>query len=250
VAAVKSKEAHAMLAERLSTDLNSSARFDVLRDLAALFSAGRADTYGYAPSEIEAARLAMPELTKGAAGAVLPRALADWYRSVGRVAKLTASQNRLHAPDALRLQDDVVIIYTENQGCAFWGIRVADLVQHDPPVVWTEDTSWRPEADTLSEFALTVGLTELCLSGGKSCCAGCLDEIGIASLQSATTLLPIRTLRWPPTAPGQFLATDDILALLHGEFIFAVSTQSRIEERVARLVAPGTVEWTHDTGSQ
>jgi hypothetical protein len=41
---------------------------------------------------------------------------------------------RLHAPRDRRLRDDVVIIYTENQGCAFWGIRIADLALTDPPV--------------------------------------------------------------------------------------------------------------------
>jgi hypothetical protein len=222
----------------------------VLRDLAALFSKQPPDAYGYAPGDIEAARLAMPDLTGGAVGPVLPAALAEWYRSVGRVPELTCSQNSLHAPNALRVQDDVLVIYTENQACAFWGVWIGDLERDDPPVVWTENRDWNAEADTLSEFALTVGLIELCMSESQFHCAGVLDDAALASLQSGMTTLPVRTLRWPPSSPGQLLATDDILAYVLDEFTFAISTQPRIAERIAHLAAPGTIEWTNDGGSQ
>jgi hypothetical protein len=239
-----------MLAERLKGPMSASERFTVLRELAALFSAQQSETYGYAPGDIEAARLAMPNLTGGAVGPVLPAALAEWYRSVGRVPELTSSQNSLHAPNALRVQDDVLVIYTENQACAFWGIWIGDLERDDPPVVCTENRDWHAEAETLSEFALTVGLTEVCMSGSRFCCAGYLDDPGLASLRSNMTVLPVRTLRWPPSSPGQFLATDTILAYVLDEFTFAVSTQPRIAERIASLAAPGAIEWTDDGGSQ
>lgn len=238
-----------MTFERLMTPLEPDERFDALRDLAAVFSSTPRANWGYRQEEIEAARLAIPSLTQGASGPYLPAALIRWWREVGRVRELTASQNTLLAPDRLKVRDDGLIIDTEAQHCALWGIRIADLALDDPPIIRIEDRDWHPEADTLSEFALTVGLSELCISGSNHHCTGYTDDAGIASLRSAMTTLPVSTLRWPsPTRDSCFLADENMLALIEEEFIFAVGTQANIQQHLAGLVAPGMIEWTTDTG--
>lgn len=155
-------------------------RFSLLLDLADTFSRSARRSWGYSPEQIELGRHLMPIVTKGAAGPFLPAALASWYATVGQLPELTSTQNRLRPPDELEMQYGVVVIYTENQSCAIWGIRTEDLEQDDPPVVVTEDweywgAHWRPEADTVSSFALTVGLTELCLHGGRFGCSGSIS---------------------------------------------------------------------------
>lgn len=229
---------------QIKDDLSADAYFDVLLGLAERFSRLPRNSWGYSAAEIEAARQAMPDVTAGLAGPCLPTTLARWYGTVGRTPELTTSQNRLHAPDKLRMLDDVVVIYTENQACAFWGVRVGDLACDDPPVVYTEGKSWLPQADCLSRFALTVGLSELCLSACTYNCVGEMDDAAIAALRSALRLLPAPTLRWPePERDAFFLANDDTLILMETDFCFAVSLQADIQRRLNGLAAPGRIEW-------
>src|SRR5262245_35467494 len=215
--------------------------FDVLLQLAEKFSDLPRNSWGYPQEELNLAQQAMPILTKGLAGAHLPAALTRWYETVGRVSELTAMQNRLHAPHDLRLLDDVVIIYTENQGCAFWGIRVADLPLDDPPVaIYVVNEGWQTEADRLSRFALTVGFSEICLCGNKFFCSGQADDSAISAFRSKLHLLPVPTLRWPlPDREASFLADDEVLMLLEQEFFFAVGHHDGIESHLNELAAPG-----------
>ncbi len=130
----------------ITEHMTAAERFDALLALAEKFSAHPRAAWGYAPAEIEAACQAVPALSVGLFGPHLPAALKRWYETVGRVPELTASQNRLHPPHKLELRDDVIVLYTENQGCAVWGIRVWDLGEDDPPVVWWDESSGRANA--------------------------------------------------------------------------------------------------------
>jgi hypothetical protein len=229
----------------ITGDLDTEARFDVLLRLAETFSKQPRALWGYSSVEIETARQTMPAITQGRVGTRLPAALLRWYETVGRVPELTASQNRLHAPDKLELRDGVVIIYTENQGCAFWGIRVDDLAHDDPPVVYTESEGWHDEADELSRFALTVGLSELCLSDGGFYCAGMMDDAAIARMHAALRVVPVQTLQWPsPDRDALFLADDTVLILVESEFFFALGVRSDIKIYLDGLVDPGRIDWT------
>src|SRR5215470_17095625 len=138
---------------RTMADLAINDPFEVLLQLAEKFSDLPRNAWGYPQEDIDRAQQAMPILTKGRAGPHLPAALIRWYETIGRVPELTVMQNRLHGPDDLWLRDDVVIICTENQGCAFWGIRIADLPLIDPPVaIYIVGEGWGIEAEGLSRF--------------------------------------------------------------------------------------------------
>jgi hypothetical protein len=60
-------------------------------------------------------------------GQRLPAALAAFYRLLGRRRDLTSCQDRLIAPNSLTVEDGVLVYRIEAQGCAGWGVRVADL---------------------------------------------------------------------------------------------------------------------------
>jgi hypothetical protein len=108
-----------------------------------------------------------------------------------------------------------------------------------------EGNCWHVEADELSGFALTVGLSELCLSGSGFSCAGMMDDAANTALHSALRLVPVQTLRWPSRGrDAYFLADDDVLVLVASEFFFALSARSNIQGLLDGLAAPGRIEWT------
>jgi hypothetical protein len=229
---------------RLKDDVGADDRFDVLLELAAIFSKLPREGWGYSRAEISAAAQAIRRISDKRSGPRLPAALCRWYECVGRVQELTASQNRLHPPYALEWHEEVLILYTEAQHCACWGIRAADLAQDDPPIVYSEGNGWNEETDALSRFALTVGLSELCISGGDHGCAGMVDDEALASLRSSLHSVPVQTLKWPsPSRPSFFLADENVLVLFESEFIFAAGFSAGIESCLEALAAPQHIEW-------
>lgn len=234
-----------MTLAKFRADLLIGEPFSALLELAAQFVDLPHAAWGYSRTEIDRARQAIPALTNGSAGPVIPTALARWYETVGRVRELTASQNRLHPPHEINPRDDVMIVYTENQWCAFWGIRIQDLTLADPPVIYTEGNGWHPEAASISQFALKVGLSELCLSGSRYWCAGYADDTAVGALHAKLDSVPVPPLRWPtPTRPARFLADDRVLILMESEFFFAVSLDACIRDHLRGIAAPGRIEWT------
>ncbi|MGW2087387.1 SMI1/KNR4 family protein [Streptomyces sp. NPDC001880] len=123
-------------------------------------------TDGYAPAELDAAqaRLGLP----------LPAALREAYQLLGRRKDLTDNQDALLAPKDLYLDKDrgVLVFRVENQSCAYWGIRVTDLDQDDPPVVVRADLVG-PTADDWAAWLgrVSVAFVEIVLSE-----ALCADE--------------------------------------------------------------------------
>lgn len=234
-----------MLFAQIKEDMTAAARFDVLLQLAEKFSAQPRASWGYPAAEIEAACQAIPALTQGLAGPHLPAALARWYETVGRVPELTASQNRLRAPDKLEMQDGVLVLYAENQYCAVWGIRAGDLEEDDPPVLWNEGGGWLPEADQLSRFALTVGLSEVCLCAAPFHCAAWMDDTAIAALRTSLRVLPVPPLSWPsPDRDACLLAGEGAVVLMEQEFLFASGTKPGLQDYLTRRAAPGLMDWT------
>lgn len=217
------------------------ARIAMLLELAVAFSRRPRRSWGYSPEQIELGRRLMPIVTTGAAGPWLPDALAQWYFTVGRVPELTSIHNRLLPPDDLELKDDVLIIYVENQSCAFWGIQTEALMQDDPPIVVGDMGDWWCESDTLSKFALTVALSELCLSGGRFGCMGTLDAAASAALRAALPAAQVRPLQWPAEREACFLVDAEVVVLLEGEFFFAAGLREDVKAHLTRLAMPGQI---------
>ncbi|MFF8913748.1 SMI1/KNR4 family protein [Streptomyces sp. NPDC015032] len=123
-------------------------------------------TDGYAPAELDTAqaRLGLP----------LPTALREAYQLLGHRTDLTDNQDVLLAPQDLYLDEDrgVLVFRVENQSCAYWGIRVSDLDQDDPPVVARADLI-RPTTEDWTAWLgrVSVAFVEIVLSE-----ALCADE--------------------------------------------------------------------------
>ncbi|MEL5960888.1 SMI1/KNR4 family protein [Streptomyces sp. CLV115] len=114
---------------------------------------------GCTPAELDAAqaRLGLP----------LPAALREAHQLLGRRPDLTDNQDSLLAPQDIYLDADrgVLVFRVENQSCAYWGIRVTDLDQDDPPVVVRADLV-RPTADDWAAWLgrVSVAFVEIVLS--------------------------------------------------------------------------------------
>src|SRR5262249_28519488 len=160
------------------------------------FSRAPRRSWGYPAEAIELGRQLMPIVTGGAAGPSLPWALARWYSTVGRLPELTSTHNQLKSPDDLEFAESVVVIYARNKRCTVCVTTVETLAQDDRAIVCGERGRWRHEAGSVSSFALTVGLSELCLHGGRFKCSGNMDASALAALRSTLRLAPVAPLRW------------------------------------------------------
>jgi len=155
-------------------------------------------------------------------GVPIPAALREAYRLLGKRADLTDNQDELLAPDQIHLDEDrgVLVYRVENQSCAYWGIRVTDLDQDDPPVVIRPDVP-APSAEDWSTWLdrVSVAFIEIVLSEavcGEEDLTG-YDEQGADDTEIAATFqrLPIpeyplsqsQGTRW--YARGEIIARDD-----------------------------------------
>ncbi len=92
-------------------------------------------------------------------GLAIPYPLRWWYRWAGRRRKIISGQNILLQPNELRVRDDLLVFYGENQWCYEW----ATLFEgDDPPVFGRAETTepWEPEGITLSEHLILACLFE------------------------------------------------------------------------------------------
>ncbi len=109
---------------------------------------------GLSMSEIEAAELKL--------GVKLPLALKELYGLVGNALDDLNQQNYLLPVGELRLKDDKVIFYVENQSCGDWSFQVGDSKDDDPPV-WIDGEM--KAAEKLSEFVFGMMIIEATFRG-------------------------------------------------------------------------------------
>jgi hypothetical protein len=134
----------------------------------------------------------------------LPPALHEWYGIAGRRDDIWSRQDKFLRPDRLRIHDEHLIFYVENQGVVRWGIRVADLSSDDPPVfVSSADGSgqWTDENDTTSEFAIQMLVSCVRWADGHTGSANGAIESDrvIEAIASNYPRLPLREWSWAGT---------------------------------------------------
>jgi len=155
------------------------------------------------------------------AGVELPAALREAYLLFGRRPDLTSRQDRLIPPHQLGLDESgrVVVFRVENQGCAEWGMAVADLASADPPVCIRDRDGgdWEPFLDRVSVACAEMVLSEVVI--GRGHLGDMCDLPGglIAMAESAYAQLALPeyrlwadrgiTVRWF-SAPGKLLRMD------------------------------------------
>lgn len=73
-------------------------------------------------------------------------------------------------PSDLFVHEDlggVLCFRSENPGCAFWGVRLCDLGEADPPVVVQSREGWRPFMDRVSLACVELVISETLFSDGR-----------------------------------------------------------------------------------
>ncbi|WP_326601239.1 SMI1/KNR4 family protein [Streptomyces sp. NBC_01799] len=107
---------------------------------------------------------------EGQLGLSLPAALREAYLLFGRRPELFEHQDPMLPPSDLFVHEDlggVLCFRSENQGCAFWGVRLCDLGEADPPVVVQSRDGWRPFMDRLSLACVELVISETLFSDGR-----------------------------------------------------------------------------------
>ncbi|MDH6118571.1 SMI1/KNR4 family protein [Kitasatospora sp. GAS204B] len=140
-----------------------SAVWRFITDFAAYWDCPLTAGDGYRGAELDAAEQRL--------GLRLPAALREAYELFGRRDDLTRSHNRLLKPDELFVRHDALVYREENQGCALWGILLADLDQDDPAAVVRPDLvdksqeRWRPWESRVSLACVELVMFEMVLDG-------------------------------------------------------------------------------------
>lgn len=105
---------------------------------------------------------------------LLPKVLRSYYLSLGKNEKINLSHNRLLGPNSevFITDDGYLVIYEENQGVVYWGIKQTDLSLDNPPVYGNYNSSgetqdWHLETDTTEDFILLMAIYNGTLGGLK-----------------------------------------------------------------------------------
>jgi hypothetical protein len=96
----------------------------VLRILVSQWYKPLVDGDGFAAADLDTAERSL--------GRRLPAALREWYELAGRRRDVWCGQDELLVPDALAIQDRVLVFYVENQGVVRWGIPEDSLTLLTP----------------------------------------------------------------------------------------------------------------------
>ncbi|MET8543026.1 SMI1/KNR4 family protein [Kitasatospora sp. NPDC004799] len=184
---------------------------------------------GFPDAELDAAERRL--------GLRLPVALREAYRLFGRRADLTSSQDVLLTPAELYVLDGALVYRAENQGCAHWGVLLADLDREDPPTVVRPDLAdtsrerWEPWEERFSTAAAAMAMTEKLLEEHELTDFLELDEELPGSLRELPALG--RSFRW-------YRGPEVLVGVAEGAWVAARARTPRALEALYEAV-PG--EW-------
>jgi hypothetical protein len=180
-------------------------------------------------------------------GIGLPLALREWYGIAGRRGDIWSRQDTFLRPEQLRVEEDRLIFYMENQAVVRWGIRVADHQSEDPAVFVSsadEPGVWIEEDGSTSLFALQMLIYCIKWSSDNRCWAnGCPTDLALGALESHYPRLPFREWYW--SGPTRFYGHRDLVAEIDsgdGWLWVATRTEAAFLE-FDRLMASVGVRW-------
>jgi hypothetical protein len=129
-------------------------------------------------------------------GLTIPYPLRWWYGWGGRPKNIMSGQNFLLDPDKLKVRDDLLEFYVENQYCYQRGTL---LEGDDPPVFGRSETSnpWKPEGITLSEHLTLASLFEAVIAHSPyGASAAWLDGTVIDRIAEQVPPIPVGPWHW------------------------------------------------------
>ncbi|MCJ0872677.1 SMI1/KNR4 family protein [Streptomyces sp. AP-93] len=194
------------------------------RDGAWAFIRGFAAAWAEPLTENDGTPAAQLARAEASLGCFLPTALREAYGLLGARRDLVANQDPLLPPVEMFVHDECggfLVFRGENQGCAFWGVRLRDLDQDDPPVFVQARHGWVPFLDRVSLACVELVLSEALFGGGGRLYNACelpADLLGAVPERFQRVELPDYPLwtrpedspvRWFST-PGKLLRQDGL----------------------------------------
>ncbi|MCX4765607.1 SMI1/KNR4 family protein [Streptomyces sp. NBC_01275] len=172
---------------------------------------------------------------EGRLGVRLPAALREAYGLFGRRGDLTCNQDELLAPEALYVEDGVLVYQVENQSCAYWGVPLADLGQDDPGTVARPDAPgarWEAWEPSLSVACVAMIMAETLFRQD-----GFTDYV---ELDEDVDLEVLGLRRLPDVGRGSrwFAGPDVLIRELDGGFVF-VRARTEAALDAVREAVPG-----------
>ena len=194
--------------------------------------AGRA---GFTSSEVQTASRLL--------GLPIPSALAEWYCRFGKCRAVWSRQDEFLAPDRLRLHNDALVFYVENQGVVQWGIPADQLKSGDPPVVVqsVDDSSqWIAQTDKISEFAIYMFGYTLQFADCDNWLHGYARPPLVETVLSQLPMLEFPRTWW---TEARLFGYDDLIVSIDGsDHIHACATSNAALQAFSRLTTKDTFE--------
>ncbi|MGV9428638.1 hypothetical protein ACWDO7_30670 [Streptomyces sp. NPDC003656] len=162
-------------------------------------------------------------------------------------------------PDEIFVDDEcegVLVFRNENQGCAFWGVRLSDLHLDDPPVLLDAGHGWAPCFDRVSLACVEIVLSEALFGGGGRLYNACelspelLGTIPVHFRRVGLPDYPMWTgpdespVRWY-SAPGKLLRQDGLGT--HSWLHVRGRTRADLDEICATVPARWSLEYAEPT---
>lgn len=193
---------------------------------------------GVDPGELDAAEQRL--------GIRLPTALREAYLLLGRRADLTSRHDELLAPDRLHLDGGrgVLVFRVENQACAYWGVRVEDLDDEDPPVLARPEVTtpiaahWRPWLAHVSTVFTEIALAEAMAADELVDAVWEPTETHYEILEHTYRRLPLPAYPPAPDPGSRWYAADDVLLRDDGAVI-QIRARTRHALDAVRAAFPG-----------
>ena len=176
-------------------------------------------------------------------GFAIPEALAEWYFAYGKLRRVWSRQDEFLPPEQLRIHNDALIFYVENQGVVQWGIPSDDLKSDDPSVVVesVDDASqWIPQTDSVSKFAIYMFGYTLAFADGDSWTYGYAKPPLVETIVSRLPMLDFPTTWWTQT---RLLGYDDLVVAIDGtNHVHACATSKASLEAFNALATQDTFD--------
>ncbi len=180
----------------------------------------------------------------------LPPSLREWYGLAGRRADVWSHQDHFLSPEDLRIEDERLVIYVENQSVVRWTISLEDIASDDPPVFVSdpEDSeTWIEESPAVSMFPLSQMLLNVKFSESTSYSAnGEATRGSLIAIKRNYQRLGFPDLNWPGAT--RFYGGQDLLIETNGDtWIWVSGKSSATFSDAVDLIARTGVEWTQIT---
>lgn len=202
--------------DRLREPTTVDDRLDVLRRLVGYWHGPIRPEDGWPQTELDA----IP----------LPRILKWWYGWAGRRKEIMSGQNRLLDPSKLKMEDDRLLFYLENQAVYRWATLPEE---DDPPVFGRYERSkpWEPEGISLSEHLILACMFEaIFCHSSYGAAAACLDQETLKAIERVVPPVAISPWRW--LGPNRLYAKNGVFmnAASNGKDVYSVWIGAKTEE--------------------